>query len=322
MHPEQTVSRCDLHSLTNVPLGLPLEGLLGSASVGSSTLRVVDGHVLVDDVDPLGEGVALLLLDLLNDVLQVSVERSAMLSTHPDSLGEVENGELVAATNVDRSSVITVHEKDKTIDEVVNVLERSGLLAVTVNGHVLALESLDDEVGDNSAVVRVHTRTKGVENTGDSDIDTVLSHVTVGEGLSDTLALIVTGSGTDTVDVTPVVLSLGVLLGVTVHLRGGSDKEPCLGSLGETKHVERAHEGSLDGLDGVVLVVGRRGRAGEMVDFWFVSQSRPDVPNINVRSTSIKKGSTTSCRTISKLGCPTQWETWWVRRHSRRLNSQ
>ena len=223
--------------------------------------------------------------------------------TYSDGLGELHNGELVARTNVDRSSLLAVHEQDQTVDEVVDVLERSGLLAVTVDGHVLALERLDDKVGDDSAVVRVHPGAKGVEDSGNSDLDVVLSHVAVREGLGDSLALVVARSGANAVDVTPVVLSLRVLLWVTVDLGGGRDEESRLGSLGKTKHVEGTHERRLDGLDGVVLVVRWGCGAGEMVDF-YKGQRGHITPILggDLRSTSMRNGSTTSCRTISKLG--------------------
>jgi hypothetical protein len=196
------------------------------------------------------------------------VSSSCPWATHSDGLGKLQDGKLVAGTNVDRSGLVTVHEEDETINEIVDVLERSGLLSVTVDGHVLTLEGLDDEVGDDSTVVRVHSGTESVEDSGHSDLDVVLSHVTVSESLGDSLSLVVTSSGTNTVDVTPVVLSLRVLLGVTVDLGGRGDEESCLGSLGETEHVQGTHERGLDGLDGVVLVVGRRGGASEMVDLY------------------------------------------------------
>ena len=60
-------------TLSDTVLRLPLEDLLGSRGVGSSSLGVVDRHVLVDDADSLGERVALLLLDLLDNVLRVSL---------------------------------------------------------------------------------------------------------------------------------------------------------------------------------------------------------------------------------------------------------
>lgn len=49
-------------------------------------------------------------------------------------------------TNVDRSGVGTVHQQDKTVNQVVDVLEGSGLRTVAVDGHVLTLESLDNKL--------------------------------------------------------------------------------------------------------------------------------------------------------------------------------
>ncbi len=105
------------------------------------------------------------------------------------------------------------------------LLERPGLHAVTVDGHVLALERLDDKVGHDTAVVRVHPRAKGaarraggprsagasigcpaahsLEDTGDTDVDAVLALEAVGEGLGDTLALVVARADADGVDVAP-----------------------------------------------------------------------------------------------------------------------
>ena len=226
----------------------------------------------MDDIDSLGERVTLLLLDLLDNVLRGLLARYYFTQcgglTHSDSLGKLQDGKLVTVTNVDGSGLVTVHEQDQTIDQIVNVLERSGLGSITVNSHVFTLEGLDDKVGNDSSVVWVHPWTESVENSGDSDINTVLPHVTISQGLGDSLSLVVTCSGTDTVDVTPVFFSLGVLLGVTVDLRGRGDEESSLGSLGETEHVEGTHERRLDGLDGVVLVVRWGCRAGEMVDFY------------------------------------------------------
>ena len=75
-----------LDSLLDTPPRLPSEDLLGPGGVGPSLLGVVTGEVLVDDLDPPLES-TFLLLDLLDDV--------------PDGLGELEDGELVRATDVD-----------------------------------------------------------------------------------------------------------------------------------------------------------------------------------------------------------------------------
>ena len=57
------------HTLPDMEARLPLEALFGSCSVWSTTLRVIDGHVFVYDVDALGEGITLFLLHLLDNVL-------------------------------------------------------------------------------------------------------------------------------------------------------------------------------------------------------------------------------------------------------------
>lgn len=175
-----------------------------------------------------------------------------------------------------------------------DVLEGSGLLSVSVNGHILTLEGLDNEVGDDSTIVRVHSRPVCVEDSCNSYIDAVLSHVTVGEGFSDTFALVVTGSGTDTVDVTPVIFSLRVLLGVTVHFGGGRDEESGLGSFGQTKHVQSPHEGGFGGLDRVVLVVGRRSRTCQVVNLVHFDHERLD----NIVSDEFKVGVTDPVRDV------------------------
>lgn len=41
----------------------------------------------------------------------------------------------------------------------------------------------DEQVGNDSSVVGVHPGSKGVEDSGNSDVDVVLSHEAVGKGL-------------------------------------------------------------------------------------------------------------------------------------------
>lgn len=63
------------------------------------------------------------------------------------------------------------------------------------------------------------------------------------------------------------IFMLRVNLWVTVNFGSTRDQEPSFGSFSETEHIESSHEGSLCGLDGVVLVVRRRSGTGEVVDF-------------------------------------------------------
>lgn len=66
------------------------------------------------------------------------------------------------------------------------------------------------------------------------------------------LTLIIAGSLSNRVHVAPVGLSLGMLQGVTVDLRGGGYEHAGVGALCKPQHVECTHEAGLCGLDGVV----------------------------------------------------------------------
>jgi hypothetical protein len=70
----------------------------------------------------------------------------------------------------------------------------------------------------------------------------------------------------------------------------GGDEEPGLDSLGETEHVQRAHEGRLDRLDGIVLVVRRRGGASKVVDLCFAPRGE-DEPRVSVCEEVVRRRS-------------------------------
>jgi hypothetical protein len=57
------------NTLLDGPARLPAQLALGAGGVGAALLGVVDGHVLVDDVDALGLEAGLA-LDLLDNVLE------------------------------------------------------------------------------------------------------------------------------------------------------------------------------------------------------------------------------------------------------------
>jgi hypothetical protein len=63
-------------------------------------------------------------------------------------------------TNVNRPSEIVrrVHGADYGFDQVVNVAEAPGLGAITVNGDILAVVRLHDEVRDHPVIIRVHAQ--------------------------------------------------------------------------------------------------------------------------------------------------------------------
>ena len=184
-----------------------------------------------------------------------------------DEFGQFEHGELAGVAEVHGADdLFLLHEADEAVDQVVDEAEGPGLGSLAVHGEVVALEGLDDEVGDDAPVVGEHAGAVGVEDADDADIDAVLAVVVKEEGLGGTLPLVVAGAQPDGVDVAPVGLGLGVDVGVSVDLGGGGLEDAGLHPLGEAEAVDRPDHGGLHGLDGVELVVRRGGRAGQVVD--------------------------------------------------------
>ena len=124
------------------PAGLPVEGRLGARRVRATLLRVVLGEALMDDIDAARDWFSICALDLLYDIT--------------DELRKLEYSELVAVADVDGASLGRVHERDQSVYQVVNVLERACLRAVAVDSQVLSAQRLHDEVGHYTSVVWVH----------------------------------------------------------------------------------------------------------------------------------------------------------------------
>ena len=186
----------------------------------------------------------------------------------PDGLGQLDHAEFAGIAQVDGAGEVVraPHEADEALDEIVHIAEGAGLATVAVEGDGLVAQGLDDEVGDDAAVVGVHARAVGVEDAGDLDAQAVLAAVVAKEGLGAALAFVVAGAGADGVDVAPVVLWLGVDGGVAIDLAGGGLKDLGLDPFGQAQHVDGAVDAGLGGLDRVVLIMDGRGRAGQVVD--------------------------------------------------------
>src|SRR5688572_2385193 len=103
----------------------------------------------------------------------------------------------------------------------------------------------------------MHPRAVGVEDADDADIDLVLAVIVEEERLGATLAFVVAGTFTDWVDVAPVTFRLRMNVWVPVHLARARLEHPRPHPFRETKAVDGAHHGRLDGLDRIVLVVRR-----------------------------------------------------------------
>ncbi len=133
-------------------------------------------------------------------------------------------------------------------------------MAVTEDRDVLASQRLANEVGHNATVERMHSGTIRIENPDDANIDAVRSVVVHEQRLGGTFALVVTSTGPDGVHIATVGFRLRMDLRVPVHFAGGRLQDTCAAPLGHAQYVDGAHDGGLDRLDRVVLIVtGRRG---------------------------------------------------------------
>lgn len=178
--------------LLELDAGLPMEERLGFGDVRAALLGVVGRERLEDN----GGGRA---------------------CEGDDLVGELENAEFGRIADVDGTRFGGIHEANGHFDEVVDIAKRAGLGTIPIDSERLIVERLHDEIGDNAAIVGVHTGSVGVENAGKADGNLVGSMVVKKERLCTPLAFIVARTVPDWVYVAPVVLFLGVLMGITIH---------------------------------------------------------------------------------------------------------
>jgi len=223
-------------------LGFPAQVLARLGDIGLALLGVIAGQRHVDDL-------------------------GRRLGGLDCQLGELLDGELARVAHVDGADGLgLVHQPDEAVDEVVDVAEGARLLPLAVDGDVLAVERLHEEIGDHATVVGVHARAVGVEDAHDPDVHPVLPVVVEAEGLGGALALVVARAHAVAVHVAPVLLGLRRDVRVAVDLRRRCLQYPGLDALGEAEHVHRADDRRLHRLHRVVLVVHRRRRARHVVD--------------------------------------------------------
>src|SRR6185369_896738 len=175
-----------------------------------------------------------------------------------DFLGKLKDCVLHRISKVDRADeVAAFHHPDHAFHQVVHITEGAGLGTVTVYCDVLVSQGLQDEVGDHPAVVLGHSGTIGVKDTNDADVHLVLAVIVHHQCFRYSFALVIAAADADRVDVAPVILGLGVYLGIAIDLRGGGLEYAGLDPLGHSQHVDGAHHAGFSGLDRVVLVMNR-----------------------------------------------------------------
>jgi len=252
-HPQLTaeVIHCNLEAGLERHLRFPLEPFAREADVGPAADRVVRPRRL--------EG-----------------ELGRAAGEFNRQRGQLEDRELVGIADVGRTGEVltAVHHAHDGVDDVIDICKRPGLGAVAEYPQFLALERCHAEIGNHAAVIDRHPRAVGVENAHDLGIDVVLTMVVHHQRFGDALALVVTRSHADRIDVAPVALGLRMLLRVAIDFAGRGQQDAGMDALGETQHVDRAHHAGLDGFDRIVLVMDRRGGTGQMENAIDLEQDR------------------------------------------------
>src|ERR1700722_11514493 len=82
------------------------------------------------------------------------------------SLGELADRHLRRISQVDWSDhgVIALHQTDQAVDQIIDVAERPGLAPFAIDSDVLVLQRLNNEVGYDASIVRMHAGTVGIED--------------------------------------------------------------------------------------------------------------------------------------------------------------
>ena len=164
------------------------------------------------------------------------------------------------------TSARVCHHPDEPINEIIDVAERAGLRAFSVDGDVSTEQGLNDEIGHHPPVIWVHAGAVGVEDPGDFDLQAVLTPIIEEQGLRAALALVVARARANRVHVPPIVLGLRMDMRVAIHLRRGGLENLGSEALGETQHIDCPVHAGLGRLHRVMLVMNRRSRTREIVN--------------------------------------------------------
>ena len=115
----------------------------------------------------------------------------------------------------------------------------------------LIVQSLDNQVRDDSPIVGVHARTVGVENTAYFDRNAVHPVVIKKERFSAPFSFVVTRAVADRVDVAPIILSLGMDVRISVDFTGRGLENFTFEPFGKPQEIEGAENACLRRLNGI-----------------------------------------------------------------------
>src|SRR6266446_10797629 len=112
----------------------------------------------------------------------------------------------------------------------------------------------------------MHARTISIEDSRHFDAQPMLPAIIEEQRLRAALAFIVTGARPDGIYIAPVILGLGMNIGIAIDLACRCLQNLRFHALGKAEHVDRAMNGGFRGLHRLALVVNRRSWASQIVN--------------------------------------------------------
>ena len=139
-----------------------------------------------------------------------------------DLISQLTNREFNWITEIERARDLTIHEADQTLHQILHVAKTARLTSIAIQSERFTAEGLHDEIAHHTTIIRQHSRTIGVENSGHTNLTAMHTLVVKAKGFSNTFAFVVTGANTMGVHIAPVTLRLRVHLGIAIHLTSAS----------------------------------------------------------------------------------------------------
>ncbi len=162
--------------------------------------------------------------------------------------------------------LFAVHQSDQSFDLIIDVTETSGLGTIAVNCDWFFSYGFEDEVADNSTVELVQSGTVSIENSCDSDVNTLDSVVLDEKSFRCSFTLIVARPDSNGVDMAPIIFTLRTDFWVTVDFWSWSEEYSGFVLFGKIQNVDRALETSEKSFEGGILVVNGWGGTGQIID--------------------------------------------------------
>jgi hypothetical protein len=97
--------------------------------------------------------------------------------------------------------VFGIHQANKSFDQIIDITKRPRLFAVTVNGQILAAQSLNDKILNYAPVVLQHSWSVSIEDPSQARVNAVLPVIIHKQSFGDAFSFVVTAANPDRINV-------------------------------------------------------------------------------------------------------------------------